>query len=475
MLFPTLTFTLFFLLVLGVWWGVLNERTPAWVRRAVLIAANVVFYAWLDPRWAVVLVGLSTVAWAGAGWVDRTRAPTYRRRRGWAVVAALAGVLVVWKYTPWAIVERNAWAELWGGAPWPLPEWAYPAGLSFFTFHALGLVLSVWHGRTRPLSWASTVAHVSFFPTLLAGPVLRADALAPRLREPFRWREVPWLEGVVRVLIGMTFKWVFASKAAEWAEPTFQGLATARADVWWGVHAYAAQIFFDFAGYSYMALGLALLLGFRLPENFTQPYTAASVQEFWRRWHRSLSQFFRDHLYIDALGGNRRGPARALAAAAFTMVVSGLWHGASVLFLIWGAWHAAALVLERLLPTRARWPTWLGWAVTVETVVWGWVWFRSESLGAAWDVFTRAWGPATPDALVLAISPSLLARAALMIAAVATERRWSVALLAWAHRVDQPRPPTGQALITGGVLAGWSWALMAAGPVGVPAFIYNGF
>jgi D-alanyl-lipoteichoic acid acyltransferase DltB (MBOAT superfamily) len=475
MQFPTFTFTLFLLAFLGIWWGVLSEKTTPAVRRAVLCAGSLFFYAWADWRWAGVLVALSTAAWLGSHWIASVKPGPSRRWRGWVSVAGLAGVLIGWKYTPWFVFERNALAEAWGFTPWPLPEWAYPAGLSFFTFHALGLVLSVWHQRTKPLSWGGTLAHVSFFPTLLAGPVLRADATAPRLAQPFRWQEVPWLEGSVRILIGMTFKWVLAAKAAEWAEPTFQGLATGRGDAWWGVHAYAAQIFFDFAGYSYMAIGVALLLGFRLPENFTQPYTATSVQDFWRRWHRSLSFFFRDHLYIDALGGNRHGKTMAMLAAAFTMLVSGLWHGASVLFLIWGAWHAGALVAERLLPGRGRWPAWLGWVVSFEFVVWGWVWFRSDTLDTARSIFAQGWGWSAGDLNQTMWSPGVLGWAALMVVVVATERWWSGAALAWANRTDTPQVSWVQSGTTAIVLSGWAWVLMAAGPVGVPAFIYNGF
>ena len=472
MQFPTFTFSVFFLLVLGVWWGVLGERTAPNARRAVLIAISLVFYSWVDLRWVGVLVALATTAWACALWVDK--GTTSRIWRGWAAVVALAGVLVAWKYTPWAVAERNQWITAWGGEPWALPEWAYPAGLSFFTFHALGLVLSVWHRRTQPLGWLGTLAHVSFFPTLLAGPVLRADATAPRLEQPFRWSEVPWLEGIVRVMIGMSFKWVFAAKAAEWAEPTFQGLVTAPADVWWGVHAYAAQIFFDFAGYSYMAIGLALLMGFKLPENFTQPYIATSVQDFWRRWHRSLSFFFRDHLYIDALGGSRHGKYRAMGAAVFTMLVSGLWHGASVLFLIWGAWHAAGMVLEKLVPGRDRWPSWLGWVVTFQVVVWGWVWFRSDTLETALGIYQSAWRLSS-EISQTDWSVVSLVWAAAMVLVVATEKWWSPFLLAKSNQIDAAPPVAWQSGAVTGFLCVWAWGIIATGPVGVPAFIYNGF
>jgi alginate O-acetyltransferase complex protein AlgI len=474
MQFPTLTFTLFFLLALALWWGGLRATASARTRSATLLAFSLVFYAWADWRWLGVLLGVGTLAWAGSRWAAATE-----RGRGWRlglVIGALVAHLILWKYTLWLTAERNDLAALWGAPAWALPEWAYPVGLSFFTFHALALVLAAGRRRVPQPSWLDTLTHVAFFPALLAGPVLQAEAILPRLRLPFVWAEVPWLEGIARIAMGMGFKWVLASQAAVWADPVFAGMADSAGQVWWGVHAYALQIFFDFAGYSHMALGVALLLGFRLPENFTQPYLATSFQDFWRRWHRSLSFFFRDHLYIEAFGGNRHGKAIALLSAAATMVVSGLWHGASVTFLIWGGWHAGALVLERLWPGRGRWPAWLGWGVTFEGVVWGWVWFRAEDLATARAVIGQAFGDLPWTAAVVP-GPLLVGLLWLgaMAAAVGLERGLLTAAVRWSTFVDHPQAPRWAVGLTAIGLSLWAALVMALGPVGVPPFIYNGF
>lgn len=471
MLFPTVGFTAFFLVFLGLWWW-LPQSAPR-LRASVLLLGSLVFYAAGDARWIGVLVGVGLIAFVGSRWIDRAEGAS-RRRRGWLIVGLILTHLIAWKYTQFAVLTRNELGEGFGWQAWALPEWAYPVGLSFFTFHALALVISVWHRRSAPLPALETLTHVSFFPALLAGPVLRADAIAPRLAQAFDFSQVRWLEGIVRICLGMTFKWVLATQAAGWADPVFQGMATTANEVWWGVHAYALQIFFDFAGYSYMAIGLALLLGFRLPENFTQPYCATSVQGFWRSWHRSLSFFFRDHLYIDTLGGSRQGVARGLLAAAFTMVVSGLWHGASLVFLVWGAWHAAALLLERLISGRDRWPAWLGWLITFEIVGWGWVWFRATDAIVARELFTQAF---TGEWVAPNLDPVLWAWAAAFALVIAFERQALAGLVHWTDRIDRPGlPASGWATAgTTVVLSGWAWLLIVAGPVGVPAFIYNAF
>lgn len=475
MQFPTFTFTLFFLAVLMLWWGVLREQASARARTLTLVIVSLVFYAWADWRWVGILVGVAVISRWGSAWAAATKG-TARRWRLAAVIAALVMHLVAWKYTLWLVAERNDLAALWGATAWELPEWAYPAGLSFFTFHAIALTLAAGRRRVPLPTTLEALAHVSFFPALLAGPVLRADQIIPRLHAPFVWAEVPWLEGIYRITLGMVFKWVLASQAAAWSDPVFSGMAETSGQVWWGVHAYACQIFFDFAGYSHMALGVALLLGFRLPENFTQPYWAVSFQDFWRRWHRSLSFFFRDHLYIDAFGGNKHGKAAAMAGAAGTMLVSGLWHGASVTFLIWGAWHALALTVERLLPGRARWPALLGWLVTFEGVVWGWVCFRAEDWASAKSIFAQAFGdlpfqwPPFDQAAGIAVIWAVA-----MAVAIACER-WALERgTAWATAVDHGSASLSRAVLTGVALTGAAAAIIALGPVGVPPFIYAGF
>lgn len=466
MQFPTVAFTAFFLVVLTVWWA-LPRQSP--LRTHVLIGVSLLFYAASGWQWVGVLLGVAVVAWGGSLWIAHS---SHKRVAGWVTVGLLLANLIGWKYTQWALIERNEWAEQFHWAVWHLPEWAYPVGLSFFTFHALAIVLGVWNKGMAPYSFSKVLAQVSFFPALLAGPVLKEDAIAPRLDTPFEFSSVRWVSAVGMIALGMTFKWVLSTHAASMSDGVFQGMGNSVVEVWWGVHAYGAQIFFDFAGYSLMAIGLAALLGFVLPPNFTQPYLATSAKQFWGSWHRSLSFFFRDHLYIQVFGGNRKSKWVGLMAAASTMLVSGLWHGASLTFVVWGAWHAAWLVGERLLPTRDKWPAWLGWIVSIELAMWGWVWFRAENIDSATDVFSQAFGQ---SGLPFGTLPSMevCVWSVVGVAFVVLERR-ILAGLEWAQDTFDRSFHWGQPLVlaTSGV---WAWVIMLYGPAGVPPFIYNGF
>jgi alginate O-acetyltransferase complex protein AlgI len=473
MQFPTFTFSCFFLAFLLVWW-MLPTVAPR-LRAVALTAGSLVFYAWADPRFVPILIGVAVVTWGGSQWLARTSG-TWKTLAGVTLSIALIAHLVFWKYTDWMV---GGWNSLHPGSEVALPGWVYPVGLSFFTFHALSLLAGVWRGTSPAPTPVQAFAHVSFFPALLAGPVLRPEAIIPRLGEGFVWAGIPVSEAIARIGIGMTFKWVLAAHIATFADPVFQGMANHPWEVWMGVHAYALQIFFDFAGYSQMALGLALLLGFRLPENFTQPYLATSVTDFWRRWHRSLSFFFRDNLYIGVFGGNRHGMKIATLAAIGTMVISGLWHGANVTFLIWGAWHAAALTLERFLPGRNRWPAFIGWLVTLETVVWGWVFFRAEDVPQATDLLAQAFSIHAPDwagFMDAAVSLPAVLWVGVMVAVIAFERH----IIETAIRLPMVLDGVDagfqrRAFVFSCILCVWAWGLMALGPVGVPPFIYNGF
>ena len=464
MQFPTVLFSIFFLTTLVLWWAVPWTTVG---RTRLLIVASLVFYSATGWWWLGILLGVAGLTWAGMRWIDQGEGRG-RTARGWTIVSVLVLHLAAWKYTHWVLdLGQQAW-----GWALELPHWAYPVGLSFFTFHGLALVASVWHKRHEPLSFQETLAQISFFPSLLAGPVLRASSIADRLKQPFVWRDVAWTQMVWMIALGMGFKWVLSTQAANMSDPVFQGMSESTLHTWWGVHAYAAQIFFDFAGYSLMAIGLAGLLGFVLPANFTQPYLATNAKEFWSSWHRSLSFFFRDHLYIDAFGGNSKGKWWAMCAAALTMLISGLWHGASVTFIVWGAWHAAWLVLERILPTRAQWPKWLGWLVSMQIVVWGWVWFRAENMEAAYSIFEQAfhWG-ALPLSSSISWEVGLWTSVGLLV--IFSERF----MLSWGEAFERAERERGWLAQLGVVvfLCVWAGIVIWLGPEGVPPFIYNGF
>lgn len=464
MLFPSVAFALFFGVFLVVWWSLPPGKSN---RVSVLLVANSVFYAWSAWSWLPVLWGVWMVVAVAVAALNSTPSSTHRRWVGGAAVLLLLAHLVFWKYTPWLI---DVWDQVAPERALPLPEWVQPLGLSFFTFHALAVILRTAACGCR-YSPCLAAAQVGFFPTLLAGPVLRTGAWLERWSRPWLPGTVPWLEGMGRILMGLTFKWVLATHWGDVADPVFRGLQTDPTAVWVGVHAYALQIFFDFAGYSHMALGVALLLGWRLPENFTRPYASASLMIFWRRWHRSLSFFFRDWVYIRMLGG-RRGRLPTAANVVLTMLISGLWHGAGGTFLLWGAWHGLGVVIAGVGRRWWRPPTWLGWVLTFQAVVWGWVWFRSPDLASAVAVFRHAWLPDTDWALP---SLSLLLWGGGSVALLAAERR----LLAVFRNEGRREVLKGCGWLSSAgwaaVWAVWAWVLWKAGPEGVPAFIYSGF
>jgi alginate O-acetyltransferase complex protein AlgI len=271
-----------------------------------------------------------------------------------------------------------------------------PIGISFYTFESMSYTIDVYRGRIPALRHFLDYGHfVTMFPRLVAGPIVRYADMAEQLRHlP---RGPGWERGVSAIhffTTGLAKKVLIADVlAANLVDPLFAQVGSLQmVSAWAGVLGYAAQLYFDFSGYSDMAVGLGLLLGFEFPRNFARPYAAASVAEFWRRWHISLSSWLRDYLYV-SLGGNRRGPGRTALNLMITMLLGGLWHGANWTFVVWGAYHGVALGLYNVLASRGR-PLArpLGVAVTFLTVVLGWVLFRSPSIGEARSVYAAMAG-----------------------------------------------------------------------------------
>jgi alginate O-acetyltransferase complex protein AlgI len=272
--------------------------------------------------------------------------------------------------------------------------------VSFFTFQAISYVVDVKRRVIAPASTLDFAIYLSFFSHLVAGPIVRAREFLPQLTRPRDPGNVAVGAGVTLIALGLVKKVVLADfLARQVVDPVFAvPQSYAGPDVLLAVYAYAAQIYCDFSGYTDIAIGLALLLGFVFPQNFASPYRARSFREFWRRWHMTLSRFLRDFLYIP-LGGNRRGRLLTARNLMLTMVLGGLWHGAAWTFVLWGAFHGACLTGEHALRgrLRLRLPGWLRWAVTFHLVVLAWVLFRSQDLATAGDVFGRLVtpGPAT--------------------------------------------------------------------------------
>jgi len=388
MVFASPIFLGYFLpLVLGGYY-LLPATGPA--RNRWLLGVSYVFYGWWDPRLVPALFVLTLATFGLARWLGREDLPESRRRLGLAVGVGLAlAVLFVGKYLGFAFDNYDRLAATLGWAPAPAARWALPLGISFFTFHAISTLVDVHRRDAKPMaSLVDFACYLAFFPQLIAGPILRFGVIAPAYAERrHSWARVA--AGFALFSLGLAKKVLIANTLAPVADLAFGARELDAPTAWFGLVAYALQLYYDFSGYSDMATGLARLFGFEFPRNFNAPYLAESITDFWRRWHISLGGFLRDYLYIP-LGGNRRGPMRTGLNLLIVMVLGGLWHGAAWTFVAWGLWHGALLVTERLLGGRAWYedlPRFLRVLATFVLVLLGWVLFRAGSLAAAGDYF----------------------------------------------------------------------------------------
>jgi len=414
-LFPSVQFAIFFPIVLTVSWA-LMPKPRVW--KPFILAASYLFYACASWRFVFLLAGVTLGNQAAA--VLIARAGNERRRR-LIVAGAVAldlGLLGVFKYYSFFAQQ---WADVAGnlglGSTLPLLTIALPVGISFFTFQAISYVVDVKRRAVEPASTLDFAVYLSFFPHLVAGPIVRAREFLPQLKHPRDPNRVAASSGLWLVALGLVKKVVIADFLARTlVDPVFAVPKTYGApDVLLAAYGYAAQIYCDFSGYTDIAIGLALLMGFQFPQNFDAPYTAASLQDFWRRWHMTLSRFLRDDLYIP-LGGNRGGRLLTYRNLMVTMVLGGLWHGAAWTFVLWGAFQGLGLVAEHALAGRLRFPGWLRWAVTFHLIVFGWVLFRAQSLGDVGTFLSRLSVPASPTlwtapvvaAIVLVVGLQLL-------------------------------------------------------------------
>ena len=315
------------------------------------------------------------------------------RKRLWITISIVAnlGLLGYFKYANFFVYEVNKVLSLLGDGEIRWTSVALPIGISFFTFQKLSYVIDVYRGERRALrSFVDLALYVAMFSQLIAGPIVRFNEISEQLRG--RLETWPgFQDGVIRFCWGFAKKVIVANASGEIADVVF-GLPVGEMSTglaWLGVLAYSVQIYFDFSAYSDMAIGLGLMFGFRFPENFNRPYSAVSITDFWRRWHMTLSRWFRDYLYIP-LGGSRHGSARTYLNLVVVFALCGLWHGASGIFVIWGLYHGIFLVLERTLGLR-RLPEGrmllLRRAATLLIVMLGWVLFRADSLGHAFSYF----------------------------------------------------------------------------------------
>lgn len=391
MLFNSLTFVVFLGVVL-----IVHHLPLAWrTKKFNLLLASYLFYAAWNPPF-VILLWLSTVVdWIVARRIhDEAR---LARRRAWLGLSLLVnlGMLGFFKYGDFLLDNfRAALAMI--GVDYQPPDWSIvlPVGISFYTFQTLAYSLDVYLKRARPAdSLLDFSLFVTFFPQLVAGPIVRPTQLIPQFAVPRIATAAQFKWGLALITLGLFNKIVIADGMLSGAAETVFGATDALhpLDAWLGTLAFAGQIFCDFAGYSTTAIGVALLFGFSLPDNFRYPYAAIGFSDFWRRWHISLSSWLRDYLYIP-LGGNRKSSLRTYANLMTTMLLGGLWHGASWTFVVWGGLHGLYLAAERWLAARlggmAIWSRWLprlGLALLTYLLInLTWVFFRAQDFATAW-------------------------------------------------------------------------------------------
>jgi D-alanyl-lipoteichoic acid acyltransferase DltB (MBOAT superfamily) len=355
----------------------------------------------------------------------------------------------------------------------PLIQVVLPVGISFFTFMAIAYVVDVYRGDFEVASWTDTFLYLSFFPHLVAGPIVRPHELIPLLQERRDERHVD-VAGAAWLILGGLFKKVVVSSylAAQIVDPVFGDPASRSApDAFFGIVGYAIVIYADFSGYTDMAIGVAKLLGFRFPRNFDRPYAARSIQDFWRRWHMTLSRWLRDYLYIP-LGGNRRGERRTYVNVMVTMILGGLWHGAAWTFVIWGAFHGALLAARRWRIARGdggredgRADVFRQRAATFALVCVGWVFFRADSVGTALSLLGRlVTGWWTPSQFV---TPLVV----LMIAGVLALQFWPRGFGLWVQSGLSRLKPAPLGIVFALALL----VIVILGPSGVAPFIYFQF
>ena len=363
--------------------------TPWRARSALILAFSWAFYAWWRPDFLGLLVGVTAVSYGFALAIGASVDPVRRHRLLSAGVTLNLLALGYFKYANFGIESFNAALGAMGFRAVEFSHVLLPIGLSFYIFHAISYLIDIYRREAPPArNFVDFAAFIALFPHLVAGPVLRYHLLAEQFRSRVHSLE-RFSRGCVVFMVGFCKKVLIADSVAPLVEAAFSAPAPTFADAWLGAAAYTVQLFFDFSGYTDMAIGLALMIGFVFPENFNDPYVSKSITEFWKRWHMSLSNWLREYLYI-SLGGNRKGPLRTYINLFLTMLLGGLWHGANWTFVLWGAWHGGILMLERYWEQRwgkSRLPAWLRVVKTMLLVIFGWVLFRAANLSGATRMF----------------------------------------------------------------------------------------
>jgi alginate O-acetyltransferase complex protein AlgI len=409
MLFPTIDFAIFFAIAFTVNW-LLNPYAGWW--KLSILGLSYVFYGWVGWSYCLLLLGTTAVAYFGGVAVNAVTTERARRIAMAVAVGALLAILGWFKYYGFVSVNLDNLTHALGmGRGVPLLQVALPIAISFFTFMAISYVVDIYRRELEPAKPLDVAVYLAFFPHLLAGPIVRGGELLPQIRRRRDPDSIDYSRAFWLILAGLFKKVVISSYVSSaivtpvFTSPTQHSAPEAIFAAW----GYAVQIYCDFSGYTDIAIGLAMLLGFRFPQNFDAPYTARNLQDFWRRWHMTLSRWLRDYLYIP-LGGSANGDAQTVRNIMITMVLGGLWHGAAWTFVVWGALNGVGQSfghlrrksrLRRGLPGVADGPVreWVQRFLTFQYVCLGWVFFNATGMSQAFAVIGRlfsGWGEASP-------------------------------------------------------------------------------
>ncbi|HOZ49481.1 MAG TPA: MBOAT family protein [Candidatus Hydrogenedentes bacterium] len=402
MVFTSQIFIFYFLPLVALIYYMLPAK-----RNFFLLWASYVFYGWWDPWFVVLMLFATAVNYVCGGQI--ARAPEGSARRRWALIVSVVvslSTLGFFKYFMFFERNLNAVLGVLGAGALPMVRITLPIGISFYIFQSLSYSIDVYRKDSPPVrSFWDFACFVALFPQLIAGPIVRYQTIADQLVH--RTHSVDrFSSGVALFILGFAKKVLLANTVGTVADAVFAAEAPYAVDAWFGIVAYAFQIYFDFSGYSDMAIGLGRMFGFEFLRNFDAPYRSDSITDFWRRWHISLSTFLRDYLYIP-LGGNRKGARRTYINLAIVMILGGLWHGANWTFVAWGAYHGALLAFERWRGKEsmyARLPRIVQVALTFVLVLFSWVLFRSPDIHTAFRYFGALFGaiPASAGAALLA-------------------------------------------------------------------------
>jgi alginate O-acetyltransferase complex protein AlgI len=399
MLFPTIDFALFFAGSFALVWSLNNQNL---LKKFVLLALSLFFYASWDWHFVFLILASGAISFAGGLYVDAAQSRPFRRTVLTLCIALDLGILVYFKYLNFLVAQILNFAHALSLDPaLAFVNVTLPVAISFLTFHALSYVIDVYRGRVSPShSPLDVLLYLSFFPHLVAGPIVRAHEFLPQLQRPGRAEDFSLGENLMLILGGLFKKMVIANYlAVRFVDPVFTDPSQfSRIDLIIATYAYAVQIYCDFSAYTDIAIGVAALFGYRFPQNFNQPYRARGFSDFWRRWHMTLSVWLRDYLYIP-LGGNRHGEWATMRNLMITMLLGGIWHGANWTFLIWGAMHGLALTVDHRWQRSKTFATLSGngfyqaiaWIVTFHFVCFTWIFFRSASLDDSLQFLAGVW------------------------------------------------------------------------------------